>query len=374
VSDSTSQVPVTSPDPAAPAAAKPATPAAKPAPAGKPARPEPPRLAVSPSPHVHEGSSIRGIMLDVIIALLPACFAAIWFFRWNAFWLLVVCVGTSLIAEALSRITMRREQTIGDLSAAVTGILLALNLPPSLPLWQAALGSVVAIVVAKQLFGGLGYNPFNPALIGRAFLLISFAATMTTWSASNWSGIDALATATPLEVAKDALRSGNPMPAVFGTETVRRLFLGNINGSIGETSALALLLGGIYLLVRRVITWHVPVSYLGTVAVYAAILRWVQPEASLPVIVHLLSGGLMIVVFFMATDMVTTPVTHKGLLIFGTGCGLLTMILRTVPSGAYPEGVSFAVLIMNAFTPLINRATRPRRFGTPKPAPAVKTA
>jgi electron transport complex protein RnfD len=321
------------------------------------------RLTVSPSPHAHSGASVRGIMLDVVIALAPACVAAVWFFRVHAVLLLVVCVAACLATEAACRAAMRRDQTLGDLSALVTGILLALNLPPNLPLWQAALGSVVAIAVAKQVFGGIGYNPFNPALIGRAFLLISFTAQMTTWSASTWSGVDALATATPLGVAKDAFKSGSSIPFEWTQSMIGRLFTGDINGCIGETSALALLLGGAYLLARRVITWHVPVSYIGTVAVYAAILRFVQPNASLPVLVHLLSGGLMLGAFFMATDMVTTPVTRRGLLVFGVGCGLLTMILRTVPTGAYPEGVSFAILIMNAFTPLINRATRPRRFG-----------
>lgn len=320
-------------------------------------------LTVSPSPHAHSGASVRGIMLDVVVALLPACAAALWFFGLRAALLLAVCVASCLATEAACRAAMRREQTLGDLSALVTGILLALNLPPDLPLWQAALGSVVAIALAKQVFGGIGYNPFNPALIGRAFLLISFTAAMTTWSASAWSGVDALATATPLGVAKEAFKSGSALPIVFTRETLWRLFVGDVNGCIGETSALALLLGGVYLLVRRVITWHVPVAYLGTVAAYAAIFRFAQPTASLPVLVHLLSGGLMLGAFFMATDMVTTPVTRRGLLVFGVGCGLLTMVLRTVPTGAYPEGVSFAILIMNAFTPLINRATRPRRFG-----------
>lgn len=322
------------------------------------------RLTVSPSPHAHSGASVRGVMRDVVIALAPACVAAVWFFGARAALLLAVCVVACLATEAACRAAMRREQTLGDLSALVTGILLALNLPPGLPLWQAALGSVVAIAVAKQVFGGLGYNPFNPALIGRAFLLISFTAAMTTWSASDWSGVDALATATPLGAAKDAFKAGHGLPFAWSGSVVGRLFTGDINGCIGETSALALLLGGVYLLARRVITWHVPVSYLGSVAVYAAILQIVRPAGmALPVHVHLLSGGLMLGAFFMATDMVTTPVTRRGLLVFGVGCGLLTMVLRTVPTGAYPEGVSFAILIMNAFTPLINRATRPRRFG-----------
>lgn len=364
-------------------------------------------LTVSPSPHDHAPGSVRGIMLDVVVALLPACAAALWFFGWRAALLLVVCVGTALAVEALCRVAMGRLQTLADGSALVTGILLALNLPPGLPLWQAALGAVVAIAVAKQLFGGLGKNPFNPALVGRAFLLISFTATMTTWSPSDWrrdaaspesevqspksevvshlasqplhgsaSPADATTTATPLGTSKEffaaqraangegKMADGATAPFAWDAAMRRRMFLGDVNGCIGETSALALILGALYLLWRRVITWHVPVAYLGTVALYAAIAHAVAPASTMPVDFHLLSGGLMLGALFMATDMVTTPVTRSGLLVFGVGCGLLTMVFRTVPGGSYPEGVSFAILIMNATTPLINRATRPRAFGT----------
>ncbi len=364
---------------------------------------------VSSSPHDHSGSSVRRIMFDVALALLPACAAALWFFRLKAALLLVVCVGTALATEALCRLAMGRRQTLSDGSALVTGMLLALNLPPDLPLWQAALGAVVAIAIAKQLFGGLGRNPFNPALVGRAFLLISFTAAMTTWSPSDWrrdadspgvresesaevresgsAGVresgsaevresgsaevresDALTTATPLGASKEFFKQARGKedagrPFVYDAALRRRMFLGNINGSIGETSALALLLGALYLLLRRVITWHVPVAYLGTVAAFAAIAHAISPATTMPADFHLLAGGLLIGALFMATDMVTTPVTRPGLLVFGVGCGLLTMIFRTVPSGAYPEGVSFAILIMNATTPLINRATRPRAYG-----------
>ena len=389
-------------------------------------------LTVSPSPHDHAPDTVRRIMLDVAVALVPACMAALYFFGVRAALLLVVCVGTALAVEALCRLAMGRPQTLRDGSALVTGILLALNLPPDLPLWQAALGAVVAIAIAKQLFGGLGKNPFNPALVGRAFLLISFTGAMTTWSPSDWRRdaasperevqslqgatctADATTTATPLGTAKaffaataspdgrTAASSATASPdgrtaapsaaaspdgrtaapsataspdgrTVFGLPKQpfawdaalrRRMFLGDVNGCIGETSALALLLGGLFLLWRRVITWHVPVAYLGTVAVYAAIAHAISPATTMPADFHLLAGGLMLGALFMATDMVTTPVTHSGLLVFGVGCGLLTMIIRTVPGGSYPEGVSFAILIMNATTPLINRATRPRAFGT----------
>lgn len=354
---------------------------------------------VSSSPHDHSGASIRRIMFDVVIALLPACAAALWFFRWKAALLLVVCIGTCLAVEALCRLAMRRPQTLSDGSALVTGILLALNLPPDLPLWQAALGSAVAIAIAKQVFGGLGRNPFNPALIGRAFLLISFTATMTTWSPSDWqqttpppvsslssqdSGLqtpsslpaDAMTTATPLGVSKEFFKQARAKdaeaavaaeprrPFVYDAAMRKRMFFGDINGCIGETSALALLLGGLYLLLRKVITWHVPVAYIGTVAVFAAIAHAVSPATTMPADFHLLAGGLLLGAIFMATDMVTTPVTRFGLVIFGIGCGLLTMVIRLVPSGAYPEGVSFSILIMNAVTPLINRATRPKPYGT----------
>ena len=383
-------------------------------------------LTVSPSPHDHAPDTVRRIMLDVAVALVPACMAALYFFGVRAALLLVVCVGTALAVEALCRLAMGRPQTLRDGSALVTGILLALNLPPDLPLWQAALGAVVAIAIAKQLFGGLGKNPFNPALVGRAFLLISFTGAMTTWSPSDWRRdaasperevqtlqaaahpADATTTATPLGTAKVFFAAATPdttaaespdgrtaastaaespdgrtaassaaaspdgrtafglpkQPFAWDAALRRRMFLGDINGCIGETSALALLLGGLFLLWRRVITWHVPVAYLGTVAVYAAIAHAISPATTMPADFHLLAGGLMLGALFMATDMVTTPVTHSGLLVFGIGCGLLTMIIRTVPGGSYPEGVSFAILIMNATTPLINRATRPRAFGT----------
>ncbi len=322
-------------------------------------------LLVSSSPHAHSGASVSRIMLDVLVALTPVLAAACWFFGWQAVRLVVTCVLASLVTEWLCRKAMRRENTLGDFSAVVTGVLLAFNLPPALPTWMAAVGAVFSIGVAKQVFGGLGYNPFNPALIGRAFMLASFAGPMTTWSASRWL-TDATTTATPLNTIKEALKAGQALPFELTPSMTWDFFIGNMNGCIGETSALAILLGGIYLLARRVITWHVPVTYLGTAALYAAILHAVSPATSMPMPFHLLTGGLFLGAFFMATDMVTTPVTRSGLIIFGAGCGVLTMLIRTIPSGNYPEGVSFAILIMNAFTPLINRATRPRVFGRRK--------
>ncbi len=342
------------------------------------AGPEPPWL-VSSSPHAHSGDSVRKIMLSVILALAPALAAAVWRFGWDALRLTAVCVAVCVAAEIVSRRAMRRERSIGDLSAVVTGLLLAFNLPPALPSWMAAAGALVAIVIAKQLYGGLGYNPFNPALIGRVFLLISFPVAMTTWS--GWqipvpaAGVDALTTATPLGLVKTALGVGKPLPFVFDGAAALQFFVGVRNGCIGEVSVLALLIGGLYLLWRRCISWHVPVFYLGTVAVFAAILWWVAPARHFNPLYHLLTGGLVLGALFMATDMVTTPVTKTGLAVFGVGCGVLTMVIRTW--GGYPEGVSFAILIMNAFTPLLNRMTRPRVFGHEKakakpPQPAAR--
>ena len=329
------------------------------------------RYIVSSSPHAHSGASVERIMLDVLLALLPALAAALWFFRWDALRLVAVCTATCLLGEWLCRTAMGRSNTLPDLSAAVTGLLLAFNLPPALPSWMAAAGSLFAIIVAKQVYGGLGYNPFNPALAGRAFMLISFTGAMTTWSRSTWNATlaraatDAWTAATPLGLAKEAIKAGEALPA-FTPATLTDLFFGQVNGCIGETSACALLLGAAYLLRRGVITWHIPGAYLLTVLSYAALARLLAPATALPPLIHLLSGGLLLGACFMATDMVTSPLSRRGMLLFGIGCGLLTMLIRTVRSGAYPEGVSFAILIMNAFTPLINRATRPRVFGTPK--------
>ncbi len=331
------------------------------------------QYVVSPSPHVHAGTSVKGIMTDVIVAMLPALAFAIFFFGLAAVKLVVTCVLTCMITEVLCRKAMRRDAGVPDLSAVVTGMLLAFNLPPSLPLWQAAIGSVVAIAVAKQVFGGIGYNPFNPALVGRAFLLVSCLGPMTTWHKAglatrwHWNGFaDAVTTATPLGMVKEAAKAGEGLPFSMDGTTTWQFFIGNMGGCIGEVSALALLLGGAYLLYRRCITWHIPVAYLGTVAVFALVLWGLNPETTMPPQFHLLSGGLMLGALFMATDMVTSPITRRGQLIFGVGCGLLTMIIRIVVKGAYPEGVSFAILLMNATTPLINRATAPRMFGQRK--------
>ena len=339
-------------------------------------------LIISSSPHAHSGASVPRIMLDVLIALVPAFAASCWFFRWDAVRLTGTCVATCLAVEWICRKMMRRENTLGDFSAAVTGVLLAFNLPATLPTWMAVAGSVFAIGIAKQVFGGLGYNPFNPALAGRAFMLFSFTGAMTTWTHATWMGkvyhvaadalTEATTQATPLGLLKSGLKGAADFPQYDFSMLSDFLFGTNMNGCLGETSALALLIGAFYLLYRKVITWHIPVAYLLTVFIYAAILKAVTPGTAIHPLFHLLSGGLILGAFFMATDMVTSPITRGGMLVFGVGCGIITMVIRTSRTGAYPEGVSFAILIMNALTPLINRATRNRVFGTGKKAAVRK--
>ncbi len=322
-------------------------------------------LAISASPHTHSGASVRGIMLTVIIALAPALLWGFRLFGWPAIVLTATCVAACVAAEALSRRLMKRKLGIGDGSAVVTGLLLAMCLPPALPLFMAVIGAVVAIVVAKQVFGGLGYNPFNPALVGRVFLTISFPFAMIQWTAPDAPPTDdthAVTAATPL-AAWETEWSGQEETAGFFEEYPWvDLFFGNQAGSFGEVSSLLLMLGGLFLLWRRCIHWQVPVFYLGSVTIIALILYGIDPHRYLPPFYHLFSGGLMLGAWFMATDMVTSPVTARGMMIFGCGCGVLTMIIRVW--GGYPEGVSFAILLMNAAVPLINRYTRPRVFGT----------
>ena len=320
---------------------------------------------LSSSPHTHSHASVSRIMLDVIIALLPTTAMGIWFFGMPAVWTIATCVATCIVTEAVCRILMKRDNTIGDLSAVVTGLLLALNLPAGIPLWLAVVGSVFAIFIAKQVFGGLGMNPFNPALSARAFMLISFTGPMTTWlkPISRCGCFEAVACATPHAMAKgvEAMTTATPLAFIKNGSVpdglgLWDLLIGNMPGCIGEVSALALAIGAIYLLWRKVITWHIPVAFLATVEVYALI------AGRAPAHVEILTGGIMIGACFMATDYVTSPTTAKGKLIFGFGCGLLCMLIRQF--GSYPEGCSFAILIMNAICPLINRWTQPRPFGS----------
>ena len=320
------------------------------------------KLIVSPAPHVHSGDTVSNKMTGVFIALIPAYLAGLYFFGLGALIISITAVLSCVLFEYLiQRYILKGSITITDGSAALTGILLAFNLPSNLPVWEVIVGSFVAIGVAKMSFGGLGNNPFNPALVARVFLLISFPAQMTTWPKPipfNPAYLDAVTAATPLAILKGQFSE---------VPTTLNLFLGNVGGSMGEVSALALLIGFAYLLIRKIITWHIPVSILVTVALFTGILHYANPDAFIgsPEF-HLLTGGLILGSIYMATDYVTSPMTSRGMLIFGVGIGIITVIIRVF--GAYPEGVSFAILIMNAFTPLINKYVKPRRFGEVKRA------
>lgn len=303
-------------------------------------------LVITSSPHLHCGMTTRGIMLDVLIALSPAARASVLLFGWRSAAVIVVCVAACLAAEYLSRIVLKRPQTAGDLSAVVTGVLLAFNLPASIPLWQAVIGGAAAIVVAKQMFGGLGQNFVNPALVGRIVMMASFPDAMNNWiTPLQGSAADAVTSATPLAV----LSQGGSM-----NYSMSELLVGIRPGCLGETCALALILGGLYLIARRVISPIIPLVYIGTVF----IMTWLLGQNPL---VHILSGGLMLGAIFMATDYTTSPINKAGKIVFAVGCGLLTVLIRVF--GSLPEGVSFAIVIMNILVPLIERATRPLPFG-----------
>lgn len=321
------------------------------------------KLIVSLSPHVHGGDSVQKNMYGVLIALIPALLVSFYMFGVGAVIVTFTSVAACVFFEwAITKFILKREQiTILDGSAAVTGILLAFNLPSNIPLWIIIIGALVAIGVAKMTFGGLGCNPFNPALAGRIFLLVSFPVQMTSWPNIGQlsSYTDAETGATPLALMKQAVHGDiealGQLPDIFD------LFLGNNPGCIGEISALALLLGLVYMLWRKIISWHIPVSILVTVFVLTGLMYWVNPVAYASPFVHLFTGGLMLGAIFMATDYVTSPMTHKGMIIYGIAIGFLTVVIRVF--GSYPEGMSFAIFIMNAFTPIINTFCKPKRFG-----------
>ncbi|MDH3999183.1 MAG: RnfABCDGE type electron transport complex subunit D [Desulfuromonadales bacterium] len=319
-------------------------------------------LYLSSSPHVHSGETTTKVMRAVLLSLLPACAVAVWFFGVRALAVLLIATLGCLATEAVCQRLMKQPVTIADGSAAITGVLLALNLPPGSPWWLTLLGAVIAIVVGKQVYGGLGSNPFNPALVARVVLLISFPVQMTTWAAPVGGGFtaDLVTTATPLGEWKNAVMLTGKAPEFAGG--MMSYFVGNMPGCIGEVSALAILLGAGYLFYKRILTWHIPVSFIGTVVVLSGIFWMVDADKYPDPIFHLLTGGLLLGAFYMATDMVTTPVSMSGMIVFGVGCGLLTVLIRLF--GGYPEGVSFAILLMNAATPLIDRYTKPRTFGT----------
>jgi electron transport complex protein RnfD len=291
---------------------------------------------------------ITRLMWDVVIALVPAAVASIYFFGLRALYIILVVILSSVLTELLIQSLTKRPITIFDGSAAVTGILLAFNLPPGVPLWMAGVGGAIAISIGKEVFGGLGRNIFNPALVARAILLISFPVIMTTWSPPRFVSFDALTYATPLAV----LRESNVVTSL------KDLFIGNVGGCIGETSALALLVGAAYLFFRKHITWHIPFSFI----VSCGVLGWIFGGDGLfqgPVLFHILAGGLLLGALFMATDPVTSPTSRLGRVIFGTGCGAITALIRL--KGGPPEGISFSILLMNAFTPLIDRFIRPKK-------------
>lgn len=309
------------------------------------------KLTVSASPHVRSAQTVSGIMLNVIIALIPALAASVWLFGLRVLLVCAVTVSVSVLSEYIARKVMKRHNTIGDLSAVVTGLILAFNLPVSIPLWMAAIGSVIAIVVAKQFFGGIGQNFVNPAIAGRIILMVSFPTAMTTWTApfAYKSTQGTITTATPLAAEESELPN------------LLKMFLGMRGGSLGETCAAALIIGGLYLIIRKIISPAIPLSFIGTVAV----IMLIAGKGDLSFVAYqLLSGGLMLGAFFMATDYATSPINFKGRIIFGIGCGIITSMIRLF--GSLPEGVSFAIILMNILVPHIENLTTPKPFGTAK--------
>ena len=328
------------------------------------------KLLVSPSPHIHGKDTTAKLMRDVLIALLPVTAVSIWFYGLSAIKLVVVGVLSCILVEYLiEKFLLKSKITICDCSAAVTGLLLALNLPAAAPWWVIVIGSIVAIGIAKMTFGGLGQNLFNPALVGRVFLLVSFPAIMASWTApAPWGGeVDAFTGATPLGLIKEGLMSGKTVQEIIAANpnlSTGQLLFARAGGSPGEISVVALLLGFAWLLIRKVIKPTIPVTILVTVALFSGILWLCNPAQFTDPIFNLCTGGVMLGAIFMATDYVTSPMSTKGMIIFGVGIGILTVLIRQF--GSYPEGVSFAILIMNATVPLINMYCLPKRFGRVK--------
>ncbi|MBL7085649.1 MAG: RnfABCDGE type electron transport complex subunit D [Candidatus Cloacimonetes bacterium] len=352
-------------------------------------------LKISSSPHFHENVNVKKVMWSVVIALLPALLAAYIFFGLRSIWLTALGIISAVVVEALSQLLMKKPVTISDGSAVITGLLLSFNLPPEAPFWFPIIGSAFAIIIGKQVFGGLGHNPVNPALLGRAFLMASWPTQMTTgWMSkmanlgiTTLSGLkasiisggsrqlqDLITSATPLNLAK-TVRSdiisgaaGDSARTVFHSlssfDNIKNLFWGNVGGCIGEVSAAALIIGAAFLVYKHYIEWKIPVSYIGTVAILSWIFGGVDGLFSGPILFHIFAGGLILGAFFMATDMVTSPVTKKGRLIFGIGCGIITVVIRLW--GGYPEGVSYSILIMNIAVPLIDKFTTHKPFGYQK--------
>ena len=317
------------------------------------------KLLVSPSPHLHTKTSTKSLMRDVVIAMMPAVIVSVLFYGWSELLVLGVSVASCVLLEYLiTKFLLKKPCTVCDMSAVVTGVLLALNLPATTPWWVVFIGAVVAIGVAKMTFGGLGQNLFNPAIVGRVFLLISFPTYMTDWTRPQGfigGGVDALSGATPLGLVKEG-----GMAAIDSLDYMDMLFL-NIGGSAGEISAIAILVGFVYLLARRVIKPYITLSILATVAAFSAVFWAINPAEYTDPAFNLLTGGVLLGAVFMATDYVTSPMSNVGGIIFGVGIGLITMLIRYF--GAYPEGMSFAILIMNSVVPLINKVCHTKKYG-----------
>lgn len=335
-------------------------------------------LRISPSPHIKDTESVTRIMYMVVLSLIPAGIGGVYLFGTHALWVIMVAVVAAMGSEFLFGKMMKRPSRVFDGSAIVTGILLAYNVPAEVPLWLPAMGAVVGIGIGKMTFGGLGYNPLNPALVGRAFLMASWPASMTIFKTAprglSLSGIDVITSATPLNVfkasreilansgvhtAKEVAQATQTISELYNSSSA--LFLGKVGGCIGETSVLLLLIGAVFLMYKRIIGWKIPFSYICTVIMLTWIFGGTEGLFSGNPLFHVLSGGLILGAFFMATDMVTSPVTFKGRIIFGVGCGVLTVVIRLW--GGYPEGVSYSILLMNLTTPLLDRFTKPTPFG-----------
>lgn len=331
-------------------------------------------MIVSPSPHVHSGDSVQKNMYGVLLALVPALAASVWFFGLGALIVTLTSVLACVLFEHLiQKFLLKKPSTIMDGSAAVTGLLLAFNLPTNIPLGLIIIGAAIAIGMGKMSFGGLGQNPFNPALVGRVFLLISFPVQMTSWPvpiAARGAYIDAVTGPTPLSVVKEGLAAGRPFSELTAEiPSYLNLFMGQMGGSAGEVAGVALLLGLLYMLIKKIVTWHIPVAVVGSIAVFTGVLHLSDPQAYASPLFHLLTGGVLLGAFFMATDYASSPMSKRGMLLYGAGIGIISVLIRIY--GSYPEGVSFAILIMNAFTPLIDKYIKPKRFGE---KPAVQKA
>ncbi len=329
------------------------------------------KFIVSPSPHVFGKDTTSKLMRDVLIALLPAFVVTVVIYGTQALVLTGVAVVSCVLFEYLiQKFLLKGANTISDYSAILTGVLLAFNLPIGVPIWMVILGSLVSIGIAKMSFGGLGRNPFNPALVGRVFLLLSFPVQMTIFETPDMvrealsGATDAMSGATPLAYVKDALKSGYSVSEIMPNLSYQNMLLGVKSGSFGEIGALALILGFVYLLIRKVITWHTPVFIVGSISLFTGILWCINPEQYMDPVFHILTGGVLLGSIFMATDYVTSPMSKRGMMIYGVGIGVITILIRVW--GAYPEGISFAILIMNAVVPILNKYVKPARFGVSK--------